>query len=232
MIRVEYIPQPDALNYLLSIGKRMHFHDKDENQWELFMYLRQSPYAKYLSNESNDHSWFGFQPFTDGRFTLKLSYSKIEVFRNNENIFHHFIRFTSRDGRRWIIKKVIEMIENPSIAKEYARKVAAQKAHQNMIIQTTEDAIRNKLSALGCTAINISFEMSSGGGWQMPIKDIKFRFTYQGSYFQLSLDFNHLSDLLNEIEYLIGDYMKLRSEKRGRIMDTNNLPRDLKWITA
>lgn len=224
MITVEQIPQPEVIDYILAKADQTKFPSGYENELQFIIHYRSGPYLKYVYTEANDEAWLRFRPFTDGRFVLYLSYRQIEIYDNvaHKQIYSsHFVGY-EREKRRWVVNKIIGLVENPSAVKDLARKVASQHKWQKMVVSTVVESIKTTLNTLGAELSSCSVQDDN---------TISLSFNHQGSCFGFRFPSNMAVEFIEDLPNIISDFIGLKKCKRGRV--NYNLPYgDVKWIKA
>lgn len=220
MITVNYIPVREKLEYVVEQAERQKFSLPDENALSFMLYFRKGPHCKWLNTNGEGMEWLQFQTLRDSSgLELHISYNDLKLVdrRKKQTLYHLNLGWLNQaDKRRWIVERVLEMVDNPSLYQEHVAKVASWQKYRKMKEQTYSDLLNGVLSKMNISTASIDYPQYKKGDYG-DYKEVKISFTYEGMKFDFHFAEKDLHLFVEMHPSIAADALEVKQHKRGRL---------------
>ena len=161
MITVNYIPVREKLEYVSDQADKKKFSLPNENALSFMLYFRKGPYRKWLNTNGEGMEGLQFQTLRNSSgLELHISYNDLKLVdrRKKQTLYHLNLGWLNQaDKRRWIVERVLEMVDNPSLYQEHVTKVASWQKYRKMKEQTYSDLLNVALLKINIPSDSIYY---------------------------------------------------------------------------
>lgn len=220
MITVNYIPVREKLEYVVEQAERQNFSLPNENALSFMLYFRKGPYRKWLNTNGEGVEWLQFQTLRDSSgLELHISYNDLKLVdcRKKHTLYHLNLGWLNQaDKRRWIVERVLEMVDNPSLYQEHVTKVASWQKYRKMKEQTSSDMLNGVISKMNISNDYIDYPKYKEGDYG-DYKEMRISFTYEDIKFDFHFAEKELPLFVEMLPTIAADALEVKQFKRGRL---------------
>ncbi len=220
MITVNYIPVREKLEYVSDQADKKKFSLPNENALSFMLYFRKGPYRKWLNTNGEGMEWLQFQTLRDSSgLELHISYNDLKLVdrRKKQTLYHLNLGWLNQaDKRRWIVERVLEMVDNPSLYQEHVTKVASWQKYRKMKEQTYSDLLNGALLKMNIPSDSIDYPKYKKGDYG-DYKEVRITFTYEGMKFDFQFAEKDLHLFVEMLPSIAADALEVKQFKRGRL---------------
>lgn len=219
MIKVDYLPTREQLEYVVELAKKKSFPSSTENALSFILHFRNGRYHEWLNFQANDEKWLQFQPLRDSRgCELRISYDEVKLvsLHANSTIYSMTLSWKNSNERVWIVNHILEMVNNPTLYLDEIKKVASWQKFRKIKEQTSSDLINNTLKDLSVTNLSMHFPHYKKGDFG-DNGNMDINFHSQGIGFSFNFAERLLPVFISNIPSIISEAVQVQKKKRGRL---------------